>query len=41
MSSQQMHVHQFQPLRKALQRVDESRVAADATTLQQQIMEGF
>lgn len=41
MSSQQMRLHQFPPLRKAWQRVDESSVAGDAATLQQQMMDGF
>lgn len=41
MSSQQMRLHQFPPLRKAWQRAEESSVAADAATLQQQLMDGF
>lgn len=41
MSSQQMRLHQFPPLRKAWHRADESSVAADAATLQQQLMDGF
>ncbi|WP_343550771.1 flagellar assembly protein FliH [Pantoea sp.] len=41
MSSKQMRSHQFPPLRKPWQRGDESHVAADAATLQQQLMEGF
>ncbi len=41
MSSKQMRLHQFPPLRKAWQRGDESAVPADAATLQQQLMDGF
>lgn len=39
--STQMRLHQFPPLRKAWQRVEESGEPADAATLQQQLMDGF
>jgi len=41
MTSKQMRLHQFPPLRKAWQRGDESDVPADAATRQQQLMDGF
>lgn len=41
MTSKQMRLHQFPPLRKAWQRHDESEMPVDAATLQQQLMDGF
>jgi len=41
MSSKQMRLHQFPPLRKAWQRAETSGLPADAATVQQQLMDGF
>lgn len=41
MSSNQMRLHQFPPLRKAWQRPATSGAPADAATVQQQLMDGF